>query len=218
MAHRLAQKHPAVAWLVDHFAGPVLNASVNDVAISILSHNSQRFHPAVNELIRSKGMTYSCQDLRTTWDHVFQTIQEINSTSLKTLSRIDRMESRIDRMEQEALFRAEKRNAFASLQSSVYLLGTFAAAADNPQLARHIQVVGTAGLEIGKAIDAFREAQTAAKAAGTAVSVGSCVTLVGGIVSSFMMLASLFNSGPNIGSCPITFAGFTRDIYHPLIA
>jgi hypothetical protein len=180
-AYLLGKTDPKSAgWVVNEFAGKPLNAKLSDKADAIIRRNVAHFHPAVLTLIRPDA-SYTKEAIQKSWGQVFQDIRKANAASIEVLNRIDRAE-------RDAVKQFEQQQLFAALEASVYMLKTFASF-ENPKLAHQIATVGAAGIQIGKAASTF-------VAPGPA-TLASSLTLVGGIVSGVMMIASLFDSGPS---------------------
>jgi hypothetical protein len=180
-AYRLGKSTPEAGRTVDEFVGAAFNARLADRAATVARANTSRFHPAVLTLVE-RGDPPTREVIYKSWDEVFHDLRATNAASLETLRRIDRAEHDADRQ-------FARHQTYTAIESSVYLLRTFAVVGGDAKLALQIAKAGGAGLQIGKAIEGF--ISTGSK------TLASSVTLVGGIVGGIMMLASLFDSGPS---------------------
>lgn len=167
-------------WVINEFAGGTFNASISESAEAIVAGHAARFSPAVFKLVGSDAV-HDKVKIRESWTDLFREIQQGNLASIEILNRL--------KDEKQAALKQEKiQQTFDALDSSVYLLKTIVSF-DDPKLANQIYTVGSAGIQIGKSISNFT-------ATGTA-TLASSITLIGGIASGVMLIASLFDSGPS---------------------
>jgi hypothetical protein len=132
-----------------------------------------RYYLSSNGSLKTKAIQDS-------WADIFEETRKTNEACMKYLK-------------QDADARGKARQAeaakqtFAILEGSVFALKTVASF-ESAKLATQISTIGTAGIQIGKAIATFL---------GAATTLASCATLVGGVAAGVMMVVSLFSSGPS---------------------
>lgn len=194
---------PAVAEAYNKIHGGTLNANIGDSAATILAKNPDLdLPPEILDAIGEDGsVTISLNDLKNLSEKEFGKIRDTIDEMKETLSEIDEQQhviiDYIKDQELKAKYQelVKKRAAEAQLKldaakASVSILSTLATQID-PKLGKQINVIGTASIQIGQAINTWMKAVSGLKGLDKLMSLNT-VVMSGSILTAVMSVVALF--------------------------